>query len=41
MRPELANYRLLNTDYSPSMYGVFPQYAIGFDTVITKTYNVR
>jgi len=23
------------------MYGVFPQYAIGFDLVITKSYNLR
>jgi len=30
-----------SNEYIGGMYGVFPQYAIGFDTVITKTYNVR
>jgi len=30
-----------SNEYIGGVYGVFPQYAIGFDTMITKTYNLR
>ena len=27
--------------YAQGVYGVFPQYAIGFDTMIIMSYNLR